>query len=404
MKYFGRARSTFRRALERSDTSVLLNLHLLRAIAALAVVYFHATSEAGLNLPINVGRHGVDVFFVISGFIIAYIGARTPERFFVRRLIRIVPFYWAATLAVFGAAALAPHLLRSTRADAVQLLCSLFFIPRETAYAGTVPTLVLGWSLNYEMYFYVVFALALAVAPRRAPIVCSLAIAAVAVAIGASGISHPSVRFYARPLVFEFTFGVCVYYLFAAAEHHLEWLAARPSLRWGLWCVALGAVAAIGLEEYHATFGLPRFLVAGVPALLLVLSALLLERAYGVSASSPAVFLVGESSYILYLIHPYVIYGLLRTTGAHRAPLAWPVTIALVLGLMAASTVTAIAIHVWFERPIIAALRRRLLTSGTARPSQSRPVARRGRPDDSDRRRPPIRRPQTAALQGGQRS
>lgn len=379
---------------------MLLNLHLLRAIAALAVVYFHTTSEAGLNLPVNIGGHGVDVFFVISGFIIAYIGARTPDRFFVRRLIRVVPFYWAATLVVFGAAALAPHLLRTTRADAVQLLCSLFFIPRETSYAGTVPTLVLGWSLNYEMYFYVVFALALASAPRRAPIVCSVAIAAIAMTIGVSGVSHPSVRFYARPLVFEFTFGVGVYYLFAAAERHLEWLAARPSLRWVLWSVALGAVAAIGVEEYHATFGLPRFLVAGVPALLLVLSALLLERAYGVSASSPAVFLVGESSYILYLIHPYVIYGLMRTTGVHRAALTWPATIGLVLGLMAASTIAAIAIHLWFERPIIAALRRRWLTSGTARPSRSRPVARRGRPDDSDRRRRAIRRPRPAAAQG----
>src|SRR5262249_27989563 len=160
---------------------------------ALGVVYFHTTSDAGLDLPVNVGGHGVDVFFAISGFIIAYIGARAPDRFLLRRLIRIVPFYWAATLVVFGAAALSPQILRSTRADVVQLLCSLFFIPRETSYAGMFPTLVLGWSLNYEMYFYVVFALALAVAPRRAPLVCSLVIVAIALLIDASGISHPSV-------------------------------------------------------------------------------------------------------------------------------------------------------------------------------------------------------------------
>jgi peptidoglycan/LPS O-acetylase OafA/YrhL len=382
---------------------VLLNLHLLRAVAALAVVYFHTTSEAGLNLPVNIGGHGVDVFFVISGFIIAYIGARTPDRFFVRRLIRIVPFYWAATLAIFGAAALAPHLLRSTRADAVQLLCSLFFVPRETTYAGTVPTLVLGWSLNYEMYFYVVFALALAVAPKRAPIACSVAIAAIAIGISASGITHPSVRFYARPIVFEFVFGVCVYYLFAAAERHVAWFTERPALRWGLWAVALASVAAIGVEELHATFGWPRFLVAGVPALLLVLSALLLERAYAVRASSTTIFLVGESSYILYLTHPYVIYGLLRTTGAPRAALGWPATIGLVIGLMVASTVTAIVIHLWFERPIIAALRHRVLTSGTTPPSRWRPVARRGRSDDSGRRTRGIRRPRPASAQGDRR-
>ena len=104
---------------------MLVNLHLLRAIAALAVVYFHCTSEAGLNLPVNIGSHGVDVFFVISGFIIAYIGARSPDRFLIRRVIRIVPFYWTATLALFGAAVLAPHILRSTRADYVQLCLRL---------------------------------------------------------------------------------------------------------------------------------------------------------------------------------------------------------------------------------------------------------------------------------------
>src|SRR5215831_19965634 len=120
---------------------MLLNLHLLRAVAALSVVYFHTTSEAGLNLPINVGGHGVDVFFVISGFIVAHISERSPDRFLVRRVIRIVPFYWTATVALFSLAALGPHILRSTQPDVQQLVCSLFFVPRETSYAGVVPTL-----------------------------------------------------------------------------------------------------------------------------------------------------------------------------------------------------------------------------------------------------------------------
>ena len=124
---------------------MLRNLHLLRAIAALAVVYFHTTSEAGLNLSVNIGSHGVDLFFVISGFIITYIGTHSPDRFLLRRVVRIVPFYWTATMVVFSTAAAAPPILHSTRVDYVQLLCSLFFIPRETSYAGMVPTLVLGW-------------------------------------------------------------------------------------------------------------------------------------------------------------------------------------------------------------------------------------------------------------------
>jgi exopolysaccharide production protein ExoZ len=303
------------------------------------------------------------VFFVISGFIIAYIGARSPDRFLTRRLVRIVPFYWTATLAVFGAAILAPHILRSTQADYLQLLCSLFFIPRETSHAAMAPTLILGWSLNYEMYFYLMFALALAIAPRKAPVLCCLGIVATALLIEVSGLSHPSVRFYARPLVFEFVFGVCVYYLMAAAERHIGWYGQRPRIRWGLWVAALSAALLIGVEEAYGGFGLPRFLAAGVPAFVLVLTALLLERLYGVKTKSNIIFVVGESSYILYLIHPYVIYGVLRTAFSTRAELSLPATIGLVIALPFVSTVAAVAIHVWFEKPVLASLRRTLLGS-----------------------------------------
>src|SRR5262249_27030727 len=152
---------------------MFLNLHLLRAVAALSVVYYHTTSEAGLNLPPAVGSHAVDLFFVISGFIIARTALDSPKQFLLRRIVRIVPLYWTATLAVFWLALFTPHILHSTRPDYRQLLCSLLFIPYETPEAGTLPTLILGWSLNYEMYFYVVFAIALAVVPRRASLLCS---------------------------------------------------------------------------------------------------------------------------------------------------------------------------------------------------------------------------------------
>jgi len=344
----------------RTQSTTLLNLHLLRAIAALAVVYFHTASEAGLNLPFQIGAHGVDLFFVISGFVIAYIGSRSPQRFLLRRIIRIVPFYWTATLAVFMLAMIAPRVLHSSRADIVQLICSLFFIPRETAYAGIVPTLVLGWSLNYEMYFYLVFAAALAVSPRRAPMLCAAAIAFVTVTIDATGISSPTARFYARPLVFEFVFGLGMFYLFAAMERRIDWFQERRSLRGMLWLTAVGALIAIGVEESHQQFGLPRVMAAGVPAAALLFAALALERVYGVRAQSRLAFLIGESSYILYLIHPYVIYGLLRTVVPHRDTLSTPTTVVLIVALLVVSTTVAILMHLWFERPIIAWLRRSL--------------------------------------------
>src|SRR5215510_10619740 len=109
---------------EGNQRSMLYNLHLLRVIAALGVVYFHTTSTAGLNLRWDIGSRGVDVFFVISGFIIAYIGTSRPEQFLLRRLIRVVPFYWAATLFVFAMVSVAPNLCHTTTASLTHLFAS----------------------------------------------------------------------------------------------------------------------------------------------------------------------------------------------------------------------------------------------------------------------------------------
>jgi peptidoglycan/LPS O-acetylase OafA/YrhL/SAM-dependent methyltransferase len=337
---------------------MLLNLQLLRAIAALAVVYYHTTSQAGLNLPVNVGAHGVDLFFVISGFIIARVAVRSPKGFLRRRIIRIVPFYWTATLVVFGLALLSPRVLRSTHADYVQLLCSLLFIPRDTPQAGMVPTLILGWSLNYEMYFYLVFAVALAIVPGLAPLLCGLAVTSIALLINLSGSRDPGVTFYARPIVFEFVYGIGAYYLFTVFERHPGWFRQRREVRYGLWIMSLASVIFIGLEEAHGGFGLPRFIAAGIPAFALVVAALILERAYGDSVRSPIVSMLGDASYVLYLIHPYIVYGLLRTLWAGRARSDWPVSALLVVALAGIATAAAIAIHLGFEKPVTSRLRR----------------------------------------------
>jgi peptidoglycan/LPS O-acetylase OafA/YrhL len=344
---------------------MFLNLHLLRAAAALAVVYFHATSDAGLNFRVHVGAHGVDVFFVVSGFIIACVGASTPERFLLRRIVRIVPAYWTATLAAFALAAIAPRVLHSTRADVVQLLCSLLFIPRATTNGDVVPTLVLGWSLNYEMYFYGLFAISLLTAPRLAAPLCSAAIIAIALAIRASGVTHASLQFYARPLVFEFVYGVGAFVAFRAIERRATWFTERPGLRRALWFISIAAALGLAIEEAHGGFGLPRVLAAGLPAFALVLSSTLLERVYGVRAESRIVQLLGESSYVLYLIHPYVIYGLLRTVLSRGAVLAAPVAFAAAVALVGLSALAAVAVHAYLEAPAMRALRRSLLPAVT---------------------------------------
>jgi peptidoglycan/LPS O-acetylase OafA/YrhL len=347
--------------MKREAGAMLLNLNALRAFAALCVVFYHITSEAGLDLGINIGTRGVDIFFVISGFIITYASSRSAEQFFTRRLIRIVPFYWAATLAVFAIVAVLPNLFRSTKPDLVQLICSLFFIPRETDYAGLFPTLILGWSLNYEMYFYVAFAVALAISARWAPVLCSAIIAAVLLAIDASGATHPSVTFYARGLVFEFVFGIAAFYAVRWIGRHRE---AMPPRTVGIPLLFLAAAAAcvvLAAIEHAGGYGLPRQLSSGVPAFFVVTAMILVEEIYAVSTRNRTLYLVGEASYILYLIHPYIVYGLLRTVFKHADGYGTVTIAGLIALLLAISTAIAVAIHLVFEKPLMEALRKRLL-------------------------------------------
>lgn len=338
---------------------MLYNLHLLRVIAALGVVYFHTTSDAGLRLDWDVGSRGVDVFFVISGFIIAYIGTGKPEQFFRRRMIRVVPFYWAATLVVFAAARVAPALFRTTSGEISHLLHSLVFIPH--AHQGEMhPTLILGWSLNFEIFFYVLFGLALRISQRWSPVITVGWIVLFVIAIHTIAGNNDITNFYARPIVLEFCYGIGVYYAFVWCSARRDQLAAGPALKWLLLVVALSSLLAIITGEQYLRDSIPRYLLAGVPSFFLVLSALLLEKIYGVATNNKLIYLIGESSYIIYLIHPYIVFSVLRVGFKGASAWSSPALAALILGLLALTSVVSIAIHLWFEKPVMAYLRKRL--------------------------------------------
>jgi peptidoglycan/LPS O-acetylase OafA/YrhL len=339
---------------------MLYNLHLLRVIAALGVVYFHTTSVAGLKLDWDVGSRGVDVFFVISGFIIAYIGTSKPEQFFMRRLIRIVPFYWAATLFVFALVVVAPRMFHSTTSSVPHLVSSLLFIPQESANGEMHPTLVLGWSLNFEMFFYVIFAIALAISRRWSPLICVGWIVAFVVAIPTVASGSDVMNFYARPIVLEFCAGIAVFYLFNWCSARKASLAKIPGLRWLLLAIFVGGLVLLNVLEQYYRDDLPRYLVAGIPSFFIVASALLLERLYGLATRNRAIYLLGEASYIIYLVHPYIIFTVLRVAVPDAAAASAPVLFALIVGLLGLVSVIAIAIHVLFEKPVMAYLRARL--------------------------------------------
>jgi exopolysaccharide production protein ExoZ len=338
---------------------VLYNLHLLRVIAALGVVYFHTTSTAGLRLDWDVGSRGVDVFFVISGFIIAYIGTTKPEQFFVRRLIRVVPFYWAATLFVFAMVMVLPQMFRTTSASVPHLMSSLLFIPHDAG-GEMQPTLILGWSLNFEMFFYVLFAMALRISPKWSPVICVGWIVAFVAVIHTIAGNSEVMNFYARPIVLEFCYGIGAFYLFNWCNARRERLARSAVLKWILILILIENLISLNVFEQYYRDQVPRYLIAGIPAFFIVASALLLERLYGLATKNRWIYLLGESSYIVYLVHPYIVFTVLRVAVPHAGSLSSPVLAVLIVGLVALTSAISIAIHLWFEKPVMAFLRAKL--------------------------------------------
>ena len=141
----------------------LLGLQILRFVAAMAVVLFHMGSDYQIRFgldanPFAYGAFGVDIFFVLSGFIIAM--TTDPSRgawyFYRKRLIRIVPIYWLLTFGVVAIGIAAPTLLNSTEVSFEAVIKSLLFIAYERPSGELQPLLFLGWTLNYEMFFYLI--------------------------------------------------------------------------------------------------------------------------------------------------------------------------------------------------------------------------------------------------------
>jgi exopolysaccharide production protein ExoZ len=272
-----------------TDPSAGMKFHFLqalRAIAAWLVVADHAlinvTHDDLQNPATSVawafGNIGVYLFFVISGFIMVHVcwddfGRRGSATNFLRkRIIRIVPLYWLATIAAF-----AFHNISATRvenAGCSELVRSLLFIPYHDENGVWAPIVGQGWTLNYEMMFYAIFAAAMAF--RR-----QIAIPAIGAALGmfalvGSFLPTGILKYLSSPIILWFVFGIGLAVLW-------QWR---------------------GFQE-------PRRL------------------------ASSAKFLdpFGDASYSTYLVHGFALTMLLRVTT--EAPSAWFVPVGLIVATLA---------------------------------------------------------------------
>ncbi|WP_321884386.1 acyltransferase family protein [Paraburkholderia bannensis] len=288
------------------------SIQVLRGVAALLVIFCHGAGEILANHAsaapgvwqfINAkGLFGVDIFFVVSGFVMMHIiadkptGAAAAKRFVGDRMLRIMPLYWTTTLLSVCVGLVLPALKHKNAYSAVYVVRSLFFIPSTNPSTGAPePVLGLGWTLNYEMFFYVVIGLLLLLGVRRV-FMAVLALFVTLVVLGQLLAPENIVlRSWTHSIILEFGYG-------ALLAH---------ALRKG-WCVggkARLALLAAGIAGWlvaapsNADFVL-RGIVWGLPAMA-IFAALALGRA---APTYPRLLtLIGDASYSLYLTHLFVM-------------------------------------------------------------------------------------------------
>ncbi|WP_374469151.1 acyltransferase family protein [Phenylobacterium sp.] len=323
--------------------TTLVGIQYLRALAALLVLVAHARNPRPWLFNPLTGwdfTAGVEIFFVISG-VIMFAAARddSPLEFARRRVIRVVPLYWLATLSFVAWLAYRDLDLPSGR----DLALSLLMIPHESeSYTGHIwPVLVPGWTLNYEMFFYGVFALGLAV--RR---VAAFSMGALVLAVTAGFVLSPDqavLKTYTSPILLAFLAGLII-----------AWARDRVAGFDRAWPLApLGAVV---LAAHFTPWVLLPKLAVIVASGALVAGVMALETRLRDRPVRPALALA-DASYAIYLFHTLVL-AVVYWRGKPLPLDGWPqflVLMALGIGL---SIAVGLAIHRWLERPLLRKLNR----------------------------------------------
>jgi peptidoglycan/LPS O-acetylase OafA/YrhL len=322
----------------------LLTVQMLRAVAAAMVVIGHCKGAVvhhpelfgSVEAPRFGGGAGVDIFFVVSGFIMCHAsrslfgtGARGSWEFMYRRLVRIVPLYWGATLLTVALAIAGGKGWPSP----VALLTSFFFVPwpRQDLAGAMFPLLDLGWTLNYEMFFYFVFAAFLPLGKIRG-VLASGAAMTLFVAVGKVVDLPGSLHFWSQPIILEFVAGMGLQLCFGSGRISLPVWA-----RLGL--VAL-AVTHYWIDPFQL-IGRPLTpnnfeRVGGWGVFGLLMMAAAVSGPFGIrNALVRFATAAGDASYALYLLHPIAIAVALRLVHviAPQSPAAAVVFLVLALVL-----------------------------------------------------------------------
>jgi exopolysaccharide production protein ExoZ len=320
---------------------VIIGIQLLRFLAAFFVVLTHVLSMYP-DLK-QFGGFGVDVFFIISGFIIYVITDNDYKSFFVKRLIRIVPMYWLFTIGISIIAYYFPYLLRSASFDLYHITASLLFIPYWTENTGFAPILTLGWTLNFEILFYLIFFAALKISHKHRAIIASILICLIVMSLNFFNFygQLSALNFYSSTIWFEFIFGIFMGLLYKKR------LIFRIGGR-GFVFLSLTSLATMTYLQLNSLTIVPRFIQFGVPSFVLVFTFLAFEDTFVKLCNilSRIILWLGEISYPLYLTHVYIIALI------HRVLFKEIHFIFLLIFALVISSIVSHFVNLVFDKPI----------------------------------------------------
>lgn len=287
------------------------SIQALRFLAAFTVVVTHSSfyTVERLNDALGIytaGANGVRLFFVISGFVMILSSGRlegTPlgwRAFALRRIVRIIPIYWAINAIKLAILLATPGAVLHAKLDWIFILKSLLFIPAINVDGEMHPFLGVGWTLNFEMFFYLLFTLALIarVGPTRflAPILVGMSLL---YPVARAHHWPIPLQFWADPIVLDFLAGMILARLVQRGVFRLPAGVA-------LLLIVAGLIYLFGQVPRIGVYGELRFsLMMTLASLAVVAGAVAIDDRL-TPFIPKAVLFMGGASYALYLIHPIV--------------------------------------------------------------------------------------------------
>ena len=284
-------------------------IQALRFVAAFMVVCCHSTFYTKERLLSSVqvfklGANGVPLFFVISGFVIVLSSRKLISdkdgwrKYAMKRIIRIVPLYWLITSYKIAIMMLSAGFVLHSNLDFANILKSYFFIPTLNFDGDIKPILGVGWTLNFEMFFYLLFTIALFLRLNTIIFTGFIMIMLTVLSFFKTPAWPVILNFYADPIVINFLLGM------VSAVLITKKIKVPKSL--AITIILVNLIFLFSPLQYHLKFlYINSTLANAFASFLIVYFCAQLEKHSNVHVHKIILFF-GAASYSLYLIHPVI--------------------------------------------------------------------------------------------------